>query len=158
MVKARDILFKIAFIFAIIAIVAYAIGAIALGLFGIGATLAGAVGMSNSNASLGASMDSYSTSTSFIFPGLSSENEPEVLLASGIMMISFSIVLFVLLILAIVNTVIIKKASNRHTKGLYIAAIVFGFLSGNEFGAVAAIFGLIVLNKNENTEKVEATE
>jgi hypothetical protein len=156
MVKARDILFKIAFIFSIIAIVCYAIAFVVFGIIGIIGFVGGIISMTNSNAAaFGAIMDSEFTSGIY-FDSSSSGEEPEALFASAILMLVFACVFFVELVLSIVNTVVIKKASTKHTKNLYIASIVFGVITGNEIGLVAAIFGLILLNK-ENSKPVEAT-
>ena len=60
-------------------------------------------------------------------------------LALGIMFIFF-------LILAIINIVLSFKGRNSNSKGLMIANIVFGALSGIEVNLVAGIFGLIARN------------
>lgn len=158
MVKARDILFKIAFIFSIIAIVCYAIAFVVFGIIGIIGFVGGIISMTNSNAAaFGAIMDSEFTSGIY-FDSSSSGEEPEALFASAILMLVFACVFFVELVLSIVNTVVIKKASTKHTKNLYIASIVFGVITGNEIGLVAAIFGLIVLSKESNSQAAQVVE
>lgn len=60
-------------------------------------------------------------------------------LVLGIMFIFF-------LILAIINIILSFKGRNSNSKGLMIANIVFGALSGIEVNLVAGIFGLIARN------------
>ncbi len=60
-------------------------------------------------------------------------------LVLGIMFIFF-------LILAIINIVLSFKGKNSNSKGLMIANIVFGAISGIELNLVAGIFGLIARN------------
>lgn len=63
--------------------------------------------------------------------------------------ITYAVVMLVVGALAIPNLILCSKARNNPTKGLLIANIVFGLLSGVEVNIVAAILGLIANARNQ---------
>ncbi|MBP5372953.1 MAG: hypothetical protein J6Y44_02060 [Clostridia bacterium] len=67
----------------------------------------------------------------------------------------FTIVFIVVAILMMVNGKLSSRARVIHERGTYIKNIVFGALSGVPFNVIAAIFGLILLKREE--EKYTAT-
>ena len=67
----------------------------------------------------------------------------------------FTIVFIVVGILSMVNGKLSSRARVIHERGMYIKNIVFGALSGVPFNVIAAIFGLILLKREE--EKYTAT-
>ena len=64
------------------------------------------------------------------------------------MFIASGVVMFIPMAFAIVSGIVALKARRNATRGLYIANIVFGIISGSEINLVGAILGLIASRHN----------
>lgn len=80
--------------------------------------------------------------------GVTPEEFQAVFLALGVMFVVF-------LIAAIINIILSFKGRNSDSKGVMIANIVFGAISGIVINIVAAIFGLIARNQGNSSPKIE---
>jgi len=80
--------------------------------------------------------------------GVTPEAFQAVFLALGVMFVVF-------LIAAIINIILSFKGRNSDSKGVMIANIVFGAISGIVINIVAAIFGLIARNQGNSSPKIE---
>ena len=69
--------------------------------------------------------------------------------------LALGVMFFVFLVFSIPNAILSFKGKNSDSKGLMIANIVFGALSGICVNIVAAIFGLILRNKKPKNEAFE---
>lgn len=57
--------------------------------------------------------------------------------------VSMGVTFLVTCVISVVGAILTFKASKRQTRGLFIAAMVFGILSGTVVATVGSIFGLI---------------
>lgn len=98
-----------------------------------------------------------------LFNEIGAEEAADVVAGMSVAIIILAMILCVCIficytILFIVNAVLSAKASNRHSKKLYIANIVFGFLTGIELNAAGGIVGLIALKREGNRERRQLLE
>lgn len=73
-------------------------------------------------------------------------------IAAGVGFVFVALWFAVMAVCSFINMGLSKKAPVDNTKKTYITSIVFSVLSGTEVGIVGAIFGLILLNQNENAQ------
>ena len=71
------------------------------------------------------------------------------------MFATVGVVFIICAIFACVNAVVSFKGKNSNEKGMMIVNIIFGAISGIEINILAAIFGLIVRNRKQETKEVE---
>ena len=99
-----------------------------------------------------------------IIEGLKNENinssftgsYEQVAEAIQLMFLIIGILLLVVMMFCIANAVLAFIARNKENKALFILNIIFGILSGIYVNSVGAIFGLIVVSKNNKIpEKIE---
>ncbi len=81
--------------------------------------------------------------------GVTAEAFQALFLVLGVMFVIF-------LIAAIINIILSFMGRNSDSKGVMIANIVFGAISGIVINIVAAIFGLIVRNQTSNEKKIDS--
>ena len=70
------------------------------------------------------------------------------------MFIGLGFTLLVIGVMCVVNAIIAARTRNEPTRGRYIACIVTGALS-TDFSAIAAIFGLICLAREQRKKELE---
>ena len=78
----------------------------------------------------------------------------QIALIIQVMFIVLGFTLLIIGVMCVVNAMIAYKTRNEPTRGRYIACIVTGALS-TDFSLIAAIFGLICLNRQERQKKIE---
>lgn len=67
-------------------------------------------------------------------------------------LVMLGVIFCIIAIMALINCIVSFKGKNTNSKGLLIANIIFGVLSGVEVNIVGAIFGLIARNQSPKTE------
>ena len=67
----------------------------------------------------------------------------------------FGVIFIICGLLSIVNIILSFKGKNSDSKGIMIANIVIGALSGVEINILAAIFGLIARNQKKKPSQIE---
>ena len=127
MVKARDILYKVSAILSLVFAIIWAVVTVIYLIAGVVTIIAGALSMADGGDAAG--------------------------LASGIGFLFGAIWFAVMSVCSFINMGLSKKAPVENTKKTYITSIVFSVLSGTEVGIVGAIFGLILLNQNQNQQQ-----
>ncbi len=70
----------------------------------------------------------------------------EIIQALQIVFTALAVVFFVFTLFGVIGTIVTFSAKKKQTKGSFIAAIIFGVLSGPVVPAVGGIFGLIAGN------------
>ena len=132
MVKARDILYKVSAILSLVFAIIWAVVTVIYLIAGIVTLIAGAIAMADGGDATG--------------------------LASGIGLLFGAICFAVMSVCSFINMGLSKKAPVENTKKTYITSIVFSVLSGTEVGIVGAIFGLILLNQNQQASNDKVVE
>lgn len=128
MVKARDILYKVSFYLCLVCAILWAVLCAICLIFGLIGIITGIIAIA------------------------ADEEGAAAVLAGGIEATFGAICLAVMAVCSFINMGLSKKAPVENTKKTYITSIVFSVLSGTEVGIVGAIFGLILLNQNENAQ------
>lgn len=134
MVKARDILFQVSKILSIVFAIIWGILAIVYIILGAIGIIGGIIGLA------------------------AGEDGGAATLVGGIGFLIGAIIFALIMVFAIINIKLSAKAPVVNEKNTYIAAIVFGVLSGTEVGIVGAIFGLILLNQQNNANNAQTVD
>ncbi|MBQ9900163.1 MAG: hypothetical protein IJM36_03420 [Acholeplasmatales bacterium] len=132
MVKARDILYKVSAILSLVFAIIWAVVTVIYLIAGVVTIIAGALSMADGGDASG--------------------------LVGGIGFLFFAIWFAVMSVCSFINMGLSKKAPVENTKKTYIISIVFSVLSGTEVGIVGAIFGLVLLNQNQQASDDKVVE
>ena len=132
MVKARDILYKVSAILSLVFAINWAVVTVIYLIATIITIVAGIIALADGGDASG--------------------------LVAGIWML-FGVIWFAIMtVCSFINMGLSKKAPVENTKKTYITSIVFSVLSGTEVGIVGAIFGLILLNQQNNANNAQTVD
>ena len=77
----------------------------------------------------------------------------EIVKGIQIIFTALAVMFFIFTVFGVIGTIVTFSAKKKQTKGAFIAAIIFGFLSGTVIPSVGGIFGLI--GSNQQAQPIE---
>ena len=131
MKNARDVLFRVGKILSIVFAIIYGIAAVIYLVVGVVGIITGIIGIIGD-------VDGAASA-----------------LGGGIGSMIGAVFLIAIMVCTIINIKICEKAPVVNEKNTYILAIVFGVISCTVVGVVGGIFGLVLLNQQENANNAQ---